>query len=195
MGRGAAQGLTDEQLAAAIGREGGESCFRELFDRYYTPLTIYAAKMLNDADGASDIVQNLFVSLYEEPRAIVNVRSFLYGSVRNGCLNAIKHEGVKRRHEASALQEADETGGMEADELIEQSEAEAKIAKAIESLPEQCRRIFMLSRYEGKTNQEIAEVLGISKRTVETQISNALRELRRMLLTIITLLIQAIHLT
>jgi len=67
---------------------------------------------------------------------------------------------------------------MESDKILEQTELEYELFKAIDELPEQCQRIFKLNRFDGFTNQEIADQLGISKRTVETQISKALKTLR-----------------
>lgn len=185
--------LSDEELLAAVQADGAERAFHELFDRYYTPLVTFAVRMLSETDDpygqATDVVQNMFVSLYERQISGVtsSVRSLLYSSVKNACLNVIKHQKIVRKYEAEAAASFSETAsdadGAEA--LIEQSEADAKVASAMAKLPDQCRRIFMMSRFEGATNQQIADELDISKRTVETQISNALRTLRKLLLFII----------
>lgn len=180
---------TDDELVAAMATEIGGVAFRELFDRYFTPLTIFAIRFLGDEDSASDVVQNIFVTLYEQRREEPprNIRSFLYASVRNASLNVLKHERVKRQYEGEAALTADEMAADAADSLIEESEAQAKIAAALAKLPEQCRKIFTMNRFDGFSNQEIADALSISKRTVETQISNALRTLRRILLTLIAI--------
>lgn len=180
---------TDDELAAAMAAEIGGAAFRELFDRYYTPLTLFAIRFLADEDAASDVAQNVFVTLYEHRREGPprNIRSFLYTSVRNACLNVLKHERVKRQYEGEAALTADEMATDAADSLIEESEAQAKIAAALAKLPEQCRKIFTMNRFDGLSNQEIADLLSISKRTVETQISNALKTLRRILLTLAVL--------
>lgn len=185
--------LSDEELLKALRADGSEIVFRELFNRYYTPLVTFASRILSASDDpyelATDVVQNMFVSLYEHPVADVSssVRSLLFASVKNACLNVIKHQKVVRKFEeeaASALSdEAADSDGAES--LIEQSEADAMVASALAKLPEQCRKIFIMSRFDGATNQQIADMLDISKRTVETQISNALRTLRKLLLTVI----------
>lgn len=163
-------------------RDGDERAFKKLFDKYYTPLTIYADKMLTDEDTASDVVQSLFMSIYENRAQleIKNVRSFLFQSVHNRCLNEIKHRKVKSNYEGETLEMADEST-MAVDETVEVAELETRLVEAIKELPTQCRRIFEMSRFEGKTNAEIADELELSKRTVETQISKALKILRDVL--------------
>lgn len=183
--------MTDDELVANMATELGHAAFHELFDRYYTPLTLFALRFLADDDAASDAVQNVFVSLYEQRLSSkpANVKSFLYTAVRNACLNVLKHEKVRRQYESQALMMSDDMAQDAADSLIEESEAQAKVAKALAQLPEQCRKIFMLNRFDGMSNQEIADALGISKRTVETQVSNALKILRRILLHVAILIL------
>lgn len=178
--------LSDDELMAHAATELGTLAFHELFNRYFTPLTLFAIRFLSDEDAASDVVQNVFVTLYEQrlSNSPQNVRSFLYTSVRNACLNVIKHEKIKRRFEQEAVFLADDVSSDTTDRLIEESEAQAKVAAAMAQLPDQCRKIFTMNRFDGFSNQEIADELGLSKRTVETQISNALKILRKLLLTL-----------
>lgn len=189
--------LSDEELLKAVQADGSERAFRILFDRHYTHLVTFAERILtNRADAyetASDVVQNVFVSLYENTDIEVSssVRSLLFTSVRNACYNVIKHQRVVQLYEQKAAAEFSEIAPADdgAETLIEQSEANAKVAQALSQLPEQCRRIFMMSRFEGASNQQIADILDISKRTVETQISNALKTLRKLLLSLILFII------
>lgn len=173
--------ITDNELMQQISH-GDERAFRTLFDRYFTPLSIFADKILNDTETATDIVQSLFVSLYEQRKEIkiISVKPFLYQSVRNRCLNEIKHQKIHENFaEIEYSTTNEETNNTE--DAIEMSELEARLANAIKQLPSQCRKIFEMSRFEGKTNNEIAEKLNLSKRTVETQISKALASLRHKL--------------
>lgn len=183
--------MTDEALVELAAQRRDERALRELFDRYYTPLTIFATRIVSDGDEASDIVQNLFVSIHEGkvPSPLGSFRSFAARAVRNASLNVLKHRGVMRQHEQATLAEASDLAPDSADDLVEQDEAQAKVAKALAQLPEQCRKVFSMSRFDGLSNQEIADALSISKRTVETQISNALRTLRKLLLPVLFIIL------
>ena len=173
---------SDEELLSRLHDNEGETALKELFDRYYTPLTVFAAKLIGDTDMASDVVQNLFITLYEKENTedIGNAKSFFFNSVRNASLNVIKHEKVKRQYADITLATSSEISDQQADHLIEETETRQRIADALETLAPQCRKIFEMSRMEGKTNQEIADETGLSKRTVETQISNALKSFRKI---------------
>jgi len=179
---------TDIELIEKMS-SGNEIAFRMLFDRYYTPLSVYADKILNDMDAAIDIVQSLFVNIYENRTEIKvnNVRSFLYQSVQNRCLNELKHRKVITNYSAHVTNFSTEETN-ETSELIEVSELEARLANAINQLPDQCRKIFEMSRFDGISNSDIAEQLNISKRTVETQISKALKFLREKLGTLFAII-------
>ncbi|MDO4462062.1 MAG: RNA polymerase sigma-70 factor [Bacteroidia bacterium] len=200
----------DSKLITLIA-QGDESAFRELYDNYYTQLSVYANKILADIDVSLDIVQSIFVDIYSERQKLTSVgsiRSYLFQSVHNRCLNELKHQKVVQRHQKRTLQERgmklsngqstmtnnedtiapDMTLDFTPEELMEYAELQHKIEQAIAQLPSQCQRIFRMSRIEDKSNDEIAEELGISKRTVETQISKALKHLRDTLLPILIVL-------
>lgn len=173
------QNSTDNELLQLIAT-GDERAFRVLFDRYYTPLSIYALRMLNDEEMAIDVVQSFFVALYEQSKtlSVSNARSFCYQSVHNRCLNELKHQKVRSAF-AERTQATAEHPTSNIEDNIYAAELEARLTAAINQLPSQCQNIFKMSRFEGLTNDEIAIRLDISKRTVETQISKALQELRK----------------
>jgi len=163
-------------------RAGRESTFRELFADYYRPLSVFALKYTGDLETAKEIVQELFVHLYQSRNTLLvssSLKSYLFQAVRNRCLNHIKQNQTRRKHLDEYHAEQDLSFDMEA--RIRETELEHHIFKIVESLPPQCRNIFTLSRVKGLSNGEIAEKLQISKRTVETQISNALKTLRTKL--------------
>ncbi len=189
--------LTDEILLGRVRQEDDMQAYRVIFDRHYTALTTFATKLVADIDIATDVVQNVFVNLYEKRREtlVTNVRSFLYSAVRNGCLNVIKHEKIKRQYENQVDASVFDYSSDAADKLIEQSEAEARVAGALAQLPEACRRVFLMSRFDGLSNQQIADALDISKRTVETQITNALKILRRLLLSFVAIVSTLLKIT
>lgn len=162
---------------------GEEIFYRRLFDLRYNELVIFANRMLNDQDLARSIVQDVFVMFYEKRNEInihTSLKALLYQSVRNRCLNYIKREKMTREHHKYLFLSG--AGMAEPSQTLEFKELEKIINNTIEALPNQCRRIFIMSRHEGQSNQEIATKLSISKRTVETQISKALKRLRESLL-------------
>ncbi|MCF0191614.1 MAG: RNA polymerase sigma-70 factor [Marinilabiliaceae bacterium] len=182
----------EERKMVRLVAEGNEEAFQWIFNRYYAPLALFASKILDgDDDSAIDIVQNVFVALFQQRKSlqkIDNIRSFLYQSVRNRTLNEIKHLKVVRGFQEYELAASNITPDgdqstelLGPEELMEYVELQDRIERAIESLPGQCQRIFRMSRMEEMSNDEIALKLNLSKRTVETQISKALKILRQIL--------------
>lgn len=152
----------------------------QLFKEYYSILTVYANKFLKDLDDSREVTQDVFVKLYDKKECIkihTSIKSHLYQSVKNACINVIKQKQNRALHHENILYLNNDVS-YEDDGIHEQTELEYEIFKAIDELPEQCQRIFRLNRLEGLSNQEIADYLEISKRTVETQISKALKSLR-----------------
>ena len=163
-------------------RSGRDSAYEQLFKEYYLPLAVFAKSYVDDLETGKEMVQDLFVHLYEKRKALVittSLKSYLYQSVRNRCLNYLKHQQVKKMHHEQMKPEKDFSNELE--EQIRESELEHLVFKVVDQLPPQCKRIFNMSRVSGLSNGEIAEQLNISKRTVETQISNALKVLREKL--------------
>ena len=163
-------------------RSGRESAYEQLFKEFYQPLTVFANGYVEDLESGKEIVQDLFVHLYEKRKNLVittSIKSYLYQSVRNRCLNHLKHRQVQKMHHDRMKTELNFSDNLE--DKIRETELEHMVSKVVEQLPPQCRRIFNMSRVSGLSNGEIAEQLKISKRTVETQISNALKVLREKL--------------
>jgi RNA polymerase sigma-70 factor, ECF subfamily len=159
--------------------------FRQLFQQLYDPLTRYAYTFVQDHTIAEDIVQDVFVRIWEKHQAIITapqVRPYLYRAVRNVCLN---HLGSKKKIQ---LQSLSETDPGEEDSLTwtiteEPDSADVPnyrelLKKGIEQLPEKCREVFLLSRTGQLSNQEIADQLGISIKTVNNQTWKAMKLLR-----------------
>ena len=150
--------------------------FETAYKQYYSSLVGFAFQYVEDSSTSEDLVQEMFSKLWKKPEEFdirTNVKSYLFGAVRNACLNHLRHEKVIRAHaEASTREVSDQVDFLEMDELQD------LIQKVLDQLPEKRREIFELSRYEGMKYQEIADELGISVKTVETQMSRTLKALR-----------------
>ena len=162
-------------------RSGDEGFYKSVFYEYYPLLTYFANKYVNDLEVAKEIVQEFFVRLYEK-RFSLNIdtsfRSYLYKSIYNSCINYLNHIAVREQHHRQIKNTTYEKSVFSEDD-INMVELERKIYSEIEKLPAQCRRIFKMNRFDGFSNGEIADKLKLSKRTIETQISKALRILRK----------------
>lgn len=171
-------------------RNDDRDAFKALFDTYYASLCHYASHFLNDDALSEEVVQELFVRLWEKRKSLdveTSVRQYLFRSVRNGCLNQIQHDKVRRLH-GTRLKEALTSENPSEDFLIT-PEMILKLEEGIESLPEKRREIFRLSREKGLKYREIAEKLKISVKTVEAQMGLALKTLRSKIGTMFFLLL------
>lgn len=165
-------------------QSGRESAYRQLFEMYYQQLVVFAYKYLQDLEAARDIVQECFLQIYESRRSIsihTSLKSYLFTAVRNRCLNQLKQKKVKEKYRNSIRSEVN-ISELDLEEMIEAVELEEAIYKVVAGLPERCKQIFTMSRVDGKKNHEIASELNLSIRTVETQISKALKSLKNKLL-------------
>lgn len=144
---------------------------------------------INDHDEVEDLVQDLFVNLWSEaPNMNIrsSLKSYLFASVRNSCLDFLKHRKVSEKYRTYILYAADSNHNS-TDHNFSESELRQTVQKSMEKLSPRCREIFELSRMHGLSNKDISERLEISKRTVELQISNALKILRKELVEFISL--------
>ncbi len=142
-----------------------------------------------DNEKARDIVQDVFVTLYAQRANLdihTSIKSYLFKCVNNACLNELRQSKSHMQHHEALKMESEST--LLHDEITH-AELQSRIRLTIEKLPAQCRKIFEMSRFEGRKNREIADHLGISIRTVETQISKALGILRIHLADYLSLII------
>lgn len=164
-------------------REGDETAFEMIFKEYYQPLCRYAHSFLSDREEAEETVQASFIGIWEKRntlRITTSLKAYLYQAIRNRCLNVLKHEKVKQQHvhhEMVLMAKHDEATA----DTVLSNELEKKIYLAMQALPEQCRLVFKLSRFEELKYQEIADQLNISVKTVENQIGKALKIMREQL--------------
>lgn len=146
--------------------------FETLFRQLYVPLGMYAMRIVDNPDDAEDLVEESFLNAWnalEDGKEIDNFKAYIYRLVRNQCVSFLR-----KNH----LQAAEKDIPEVTDEAVDTSERDARIWKAIDSLPEKCREIFLMSKRDGLSNQEIAEELDISIKTVKNQMTKALSRLR-----------------
>ena len=158
-----------------------------VFQQYYRPLCLYATHYLHDVDEAEDVVQDCFVRLLQRGMEAndassriqafsfpQHLKSFLYTSVRNACIDHLRRQSPI----ATDVSPTDLSGEITDEQAQDSSFHEAELWTAIEQLPDRCREIFLMSKRDGMTYREIAEELNLSEKTVEHQISKALKTLR-----------------
>jgi RNA polymerase sigma-70 factor (ECF subfamily) len=175
-------GLTDTDATERI-RRGDESAFRALFNTYAEPLLDFAFGFVGDEQISEDIVQEVFVNIWHH-RARLNpelsLNAYLYKSVRNRALKVLRHAKVERSAEGY-LQSLYYTTDNPEEELYH-AELTVLLDRTIRQLPEGCRTVFLMSKYDGLSYKEIAHILDISVNTVKTQMGRAFTAIRRNLL-------------
>lgn len=159
--------------------------FRVIFNDNYKQLVHLSLHYLEDPDEAKEVVQDAFVKLWEIKHELnhdSNLRNFLFTLVKNNCLNQLKRRQILLRHHEKIkfleMHYQYESLARMGDNYMEFNELKEKIDVAIQNLPEHCRIVFEMSRFEDLKNREIAEKLGISKKTVEAHLTKALKILR-----------------
>ena len=158
-----------------------EKSFRDIFDAYYMPLNLYALKYLQKKEEAEDLVQEVFVDMWEDAENFNNVKNlkpYLYRMVHNRCLNQIRSS--KRKEQALRNDKDIEKIDEPVVNLIIKEEVYQQIHSALDELPPQCRKIYKMS-LEGMRVAEIAEALDLSVETIKTQKKKAKRILREKL--------------
>jgi RNA polymerase sigma-70 factor (ECF subfamily) len=182
--------LHNEAITGLLAKKD-EAAFEQVFKSHFKTLHAYAFTILKDEIQAEEIVQQVFFKLWDRAESLSitgSVTAYLYRAVHNESLNYIKHQKVRSQHRLhvaySMKNQADH-----ASKKVLNSELEKKLHEAMEELPEQCRTIFQLSRFEEMKYREIADQLDISVKTVENQMGKALRLLRIKLVDFLPILI------
>jgi RNA polymerase sigma-70 factor (ECF subfamily) len=183
-----------DQVTATLGRTD-EKVFEEVFKTHFKALHSYAYTILKDDAIAEEMVQNVFFKLWEKKEQLdiqTSLKAYLYKAVYHESLNYLKHQKVKSVHQAYAMHSTDHTSNLAEKKLL-QGELENKLQMAMNDLPEQCRTIFQLSRFEELKYREIADTLGLSVKTVENQMGKALKILRSKLVEFLPTIIAFIN--
>ncbi len=160
-------------------QQGNRASFKQLFNRYYKSLCVYAANFLESMDECEDVVQKIYINVWVQRNDmyhIRDIRSYLYKAVRNACYNQLKHSQVeeKARQNLAKLDTEDESLELQA-----QEEKIRKLHLAIHELPSKTQRVLMLSVFDGLSYKQIAKKMDISMNTVKYHMKTAYQFLRK----------------
>ena len=170
---------TDQELFSQL-KLGSEHAFTEIFNRYRSPLFQFIYKKTGDDEIARDIVQDVFVKIWDRRREISltgSLSGYLYRAVFNRSLDVLKHHAVREEYIVS-FQQMLQSVQADADHRIREHDMERVIELELAALPVRMREVIQLRRKEYLSNREIAERMDISEQTVETHMKRALRVLR-----------------
>tara|TARA_R110000744_G_scaffold142164_2_gene253706 strand:+ start:1045 stop:1629 length:585 start_codon:yes stop_codon:yes gene_type:complete len=160
-----------------------DKLFEEVFKNHFKALYGYARVLLKDEVVAEEVVQTVFLKLWEKRGTVkitTSLKAYLYKAVYYDALNYLKHEKVKMKHRERKQHEyaGDRSIGAVVDHSVEEKEIQNRLNLALMALPDKCRKVFQLSRFEELKYAEIAERMGISIKTVEGHMGKALKTLR-----------------
>jgi RNA polymerase sigma-70 factor (ECF subfamily) len=182
--------VSDTELIELLSRRN-EAAFEQVFKSNFKNLHAYACVMLKDEAAAEEMVQNVFLKLWERTESISisgSVTAYLYRAVYNESLNYLKHLKIRSQHRLYVSHRMNSPSDT-ASRKVQLRELEDRIQIALNELPEQCRTIFQMSRFDELKYREIASHLNISIKTVENQMGKALKILRTKLVEFLPVLI------
>ena len=182
--------VNDQRLIVLLGKQD-EKAFEEVFKTYYKPLHAYAFTLLKEEAAAEEMVQNVFYKLWERSESLHiagSIAAYLYRAVHNASLNYVKHQKVRSEHQLYVSHRSGQNNDHAA-KRVQLKELEDHLRHSLNDLPEQCRTIFQLSRFEELRYKEIADHLDISIKTVENQMGKALKILRSKLVDFLAFVI------
>ncbi|MEI8005208.1 MAG: RNA polymerase sigma-70 factor [Bacteroidota bacterium] len=175
--------LNDLNIQKRI-RNGDIREFERLFLKYHEPLCRHAGKILNDMDTAEDLVQEFFYRFWKDRESFTlkfSLNAYLYQAIRNNALHYLDHLAVHKNYAAMVLSEFREVMPANVQTDLDTDELNRAVNATLWQMPERCSRVFRMNRFEGKKYREIAEILSVSEKTVEADMSRALKMFRKSL--------------
>jgi RNA polymerase sigma-70 factor (family 1) len=181
---------SEDQLIFTKIQQGDEASFKLLFTKYYVRLCTFGNRFIGNMPDTQELVSEVFMHIWENRELLIiasSLKSYLFKMVQNKCLNYIKHKNIENEYIKSVERNFISSNGTMATEPVYYSdrviemELESEIERAIESLPEKCREIFQMSRYDQLKYTDISKKLNLSEKTVERQMGIALFKLREKL--------------
>ena len=172
----------DKRLISGL-KNGDKKIFEEIYRFYYLPLFKYCFNYIGNEKDAEEIIQTIFLRLWVKRDNLninISLKAYLYGSTKNESLNYLNHKKIENKYSQHKIETTKQTTDN-FQSKYENEELEILIKQAILKLPEKRRKIFEMSRYDGLKYSDIAEKLSVSVKTVETQMTKALKTLRKSL--------------
>ena len=175
--------FSDQKVLLKEIHKGNNEAFEFLFKNYYPRLRGYAGRFIDDSETVRDIIQDCFANLWEKRDSLksISIQSLLFAMVRNACINHLKHCNIVEFHRIEHIAKAKgeerlyhSDFAFETEQKFLYIELQEQISEIIKKLPDRCKEVFLLSRFKGLKNKEIADKLQISTKAVEKHISKAL---------------------
>jgi RNA polymerase sigma-70 factor (ECF subfamily) len=170
----------EKELLSSLSK-GNENALKFIYQRYWERLFISAYNFLHDKEACEDIIQEVFISLWEKRETVTittSLPSYLFAAVRYQAFHILKKKIANAEHSVHLELQSH---ANETEMVLDAKELQSRLNVAVENLPEKCRNIYKLSREQHLSNKQIAENLGVSSKTVENQVTIALRKLRFVL--------------
>ena len=188
-------GAYDDHELMDLIRGDNQAAFGVLFDRYCAVLISHTHRKILDIAEAEDVVQDIFIKLWERRKEIVcdNIAGYLFTAARHTALNIIKHRQIIVQYEKDFKHFAENHPINSTEHIIQKKELEAILMAEIDKLSPRMRQVFILSRQENLSHQQIADRLGISKFTVNDHIKASLRILKTKIGLILLLILWSNH--
>ncbi len=167
----------DQELLEKVA-SGSRSAFNELFKKYHRYLVSIAYSYTHDMDISRDLSQEVFLDVWKR-REKIEINSSFKSFIRRAVINqSLSRQKQKKYHAEIGDSSLQVQSDDDSSQKLEYNELQGKIEEIVLALPDRCREVFQLSRYEGKSHKEIASILEISTKTIENQMTKALRTLR-----------------
>ena len=170
----------DQSLLDAL-IKGEEAAFEKIYKSYFALLRNYSASIVGDSDAAYEIIQNIFVALWENRKNLdreKSLRNYLLRSTHNNSLRYLKTQSLHLQHQENLKKEKSEEEQENVIRHEEYPDPEQQLSALLNELPERSRQVVIMSHIENKKSADIARELGISVRTVETTLYQAMKKLR-----------------
>lgn len=182
-----------DYLLWSISNKDDQTAYRSLFEQYYVALCQFARRYIDDQETREDIVQDVFFTIWEKRKTIsptISARNYLVTCVRNLCLNYLRDQGYKQDYETN-IQKRIPAYVENQDDIYTLQELRELLDKTLAKLPPEYRLAFEMNRFENKSIEEIAEIMGVSDRTVKRYKSRAIEILKEELKDYLPLLMLA----